>query len=170
VRVPLAAGTLLAAPPTTRISEEALLLMADIWPTGFFGARNGFRLVSDAQPDAAACTVAVVGCGPVGLCAVLAAREFGAGKIIAVDGVADRLASAETLGAVGVSLEDARKAAEELTGGKGIDIVVEAVGLSAALRTAFEIVRPGGAISSVGVHNGEVRFCPKTWSEAVDPS
>lgn len=72
VRIPLADGTLLKAPQG--IDEKALVLMADIFPTGYFGASNAFKGMS--SEEIAESTVVVIGCGPVGLCSVVAAASF----------------------------------------------------------------------------------------------
>ncbi|RBA13094.1 hypothetical protein FPRO05_13737 [Fusarium proliferatum] len=134
VRIPMADGTAVKAPGT--ISDQALLLMADIFPTGFYG------------------------CGPVGLCAILAATHFKPRYLFAIDSVDSRLEQARKLGAEPLNFETDRAGLEtrikEVTEGRGADMVVEVVGQSPALRTAFDIVRPFGAISSIGVHNREI--------------
>ena len=71
MRIPYADGTVTKAPP--EIDDKALILMADIFPTGYFGAKNAFRQMSPEEKAGA--TVVVVGCGPVGLCAIIAALE-----------------------------------------------------------------------------------------------
>lgn len=107
-------------------------------------------------------TAVVIGCGPVGLCAVLAAMEFKPKNLFAVDAVEERLEQARRLGAEPLNFktdpEGMRRRVMEVTGGRGADVVIEVVGLSPALRTAFDLVRPFGVISSIGVHNGEVRL------------
>jgi threonine dehydrogenase-like Zn-dependent dehydrogenase len=124
VRVPLADGTLVAAPAA--IDEKKLVLMADIFPTGYFAARNAFRGWDEEVVRGS--TVVLFGCGPVGLCALISALEYRPAALIAVDSVPDRLERARSLGA-----------------------------------EAFELLRPWGRISSVGVHNGEI---PWTGNEA----
>jgi threonine dehydrogenase-like Zn-dependent dehydrogenase len=157
VRVPLADSTALKAPAS--IPDRALVLMADIFPTGYFGATNAFGMLKPAQRSEA--VVVVVGCGPVGLCAIVAASKFGPRKIFAVDSVASRLYLARTLGAEPLNFLTDREGMErrvgEETEGRGADIVIEVVGLSPALRTAFDLLRPFGILSSLGVHNAEVR-------------
>lgn len=143
VRVPLADRTLLPLPDG--LPDEAALLLADVLPTGWHGAR-----MAAAGPGR---TVAVVGCGPIGLMAVLAAREQGAERIIAVDGVAERRRAAARLGAEPVAVEQAVGLVREASGGRGADGIVEAVGSPAAGRLAFDLVRPGGSVGSVGVHH-----------------
>lgn len=160
VRVPHANGTLVRAPPA--ISDRALVLMADIWPTGYYGAKSAWELLSMRDADADdGVTAVVIGCGPVGLCAVLAAMEFKPKNLFAVDAVEERLEQAREMGAEPLNFrtdpEGMRRRVMEVTGGRGADVVIEVVGLSPALRTAFDLVRPFGVISSIGVHNGEVR-------------
>lgn len=147
------------APPT--ISDRALVLMADIWPTGYYGAKSAWELLSMKDSDV---TAVVVGCGPVGLCAVLAALEFKPKNLFAVDAVDERLEQARRLGAEPLNFktdpEGMKRRVMEVTEGRGADVVIEVVGLSPALRTAFDLVRPFGAISSIGVHNAEVSSSP----------
>jgi threonine dehydrogenase-like Zn-dependent dehydrogenase len=156
VRVPLADGTVMKSPP--EIDDKALVLMADIFPTGFFGASNAFKLLSPEQ--IAESTVVVIGCGPVGLCAVMAAADFKPKHLFAVDGVDSRLDLAKSLGAEPLNFQTNKVGMQErvkaVTDGRGADVVIEVVGLSPALRTAFDLLRPWGIISSIGVHNGEV--------------
>lgn len=157
VRIPNADGTVVTAP--AHVDNKALVLMADIFPTGYFGARNVFRLMGpQVKPEDA--VVVVVGCGPVGLCAIVAALEHKPKHLFAVDSVPSRLALAKSLGAEPLNfLEDKEgmlKRVQEVTEGRGADGVVEVVGLSPALRTAFDLIRPFGVISSIGVHNAEV--------------
>lgn len=163
VRVPLADSTVMKAPEA--IDDTKLCLMADIWPTGYFAAANAFRETnSEAIKN---CTVVVIGCGPVGLCALINALDFEPKNLLAVDGVQTRLDLAKTLGAEPWNFQTDRdglnRRVSKLTDGRGADTVIEVVGLSAALQTAFELLRPWGNISSVGVHNGEI---PWTGNEA----
>src|SRR6185436_6559926 len=97
-------------------------------------------------------TYAVVGLGPVGVMAVVAAREMGAGQIFGIDPVAERRALAAVYGASPIALEQAVELVRSVTGGRGADGVMEAVGNSAAERLSFDLVRPGGTIAVVGVH------------------
>ena len=139
--------------------------MADIFPTGFFGAKNAFRMLEPVPASEA--TVVVIGCGPVGLCAIVAALEHKPKHLFAVDGVESRLALAKKLGAEPLNFmtdkEGMLKRVKEASGGRGADAVIEVVGLSPALRTAYDLIRPWGVISSIGVHNAEVSPCPP-WS------
>jgi threonine dehydrogenase-like Zn-dependent dehydrogenase len=143
VRVPLADTTLVPVPEGTPL--ETALLAGDVLATGWFGAES-----AGAGPGR---TVAVVGCGPVGLMAVIAARELGAERIFALDALPERLALAERWGAEPVDVRQAAvETVREAAAGRGADAVVEAVGSPEASRLAFELVRPGGTLAAVGVH------------------
>lgn len=102
----------------------------------------------------------MIGCGPVGLCALIAAQSFNPKHLFAVDSVDSRLELAKGLGAKPLNFmkdkEHMEKSIKDVTDGRGADVVIEVVGLSPALRTAFNLVRSWGIISSIGVHNGEV--------------
>jgi 2-desacetyl-2-hydroxyethyl bacteriochlorophyllide A dehydrogenase len=131
----------------SEISDEAALLLTDNLPTGWIGARN-----ANFVPGA---TVAVIGLGAVGLCAVRSALMLGAGRVLAVDPVAGRRAIAESFGAQGVdpNAEGGTVAALlEATSGLGVDSVIEAIALDATLDAALASVRPGGTLSIIGVH------------------
>ncbi|RYP50438.1 hypothetical protein DL768_004030 [Monosporascus sp. mg162] len=158
VRVPLADGTVMKAPP--ELDDKALILMADIFPTGFFGARNAFNALGAQKPSEA--TAVVIGCGPVGLCAIVSALEYKPKHLFAIDSIDSRLELAKSLGAEPLNFRTDREhmtsRIKEVTDGRGADIVIEVVGLSPALRTAFDILRPFGFISSIGVHNAEIPF------------
>ncbi|MCJ1365122.1 hypothetical protein MMC16_004242 [Acarospora aff. strigata] len=156
VRVPLADATVMKAPEG--IEDNALVLMADIFPTGYFAAHNAFKDLSKEQ--IANATVVVVGCGPVGLCALINAESYKPKHLLAVDSVQPRLDLAKSLGGEPWNFQTDRegldKRVKELTDGRGADVVIEVVGLSPALKMGFELIRPWGIISSVGVHNGEI--------------
>ena len=141
------------------IDDKVLILMADIFPTGFFGARNAFNSLGVQKPSEA--TAVVIGCGPVGLCAVVSALEYKPKHLFAVDSVDSRLELARSLGAEPLNFktdpEGMAARIREVTDGRGADIVIEVVGLSPALKTASDLLRPFGFISSIGVHNAEVR-------------
>ena len=102
----------------------------------------------------------MIGCGPVGLCALINALDYKPKHLLAVDGVQSRLDIAKSLGAEPWNFQTDRQGLDErikeLTDGRGADSVIEVVGLSAALQTAFDLLRPWGNISSVGVHNGGI--------------
>ncbi|KAF2091775.1 GroES-like protein [Saccharata proteae CBS 121410] len=156
VRIPLADATAVKAPPN--IDPNCLVLMADIFPTGFFAARNAFSSLTPAQ--IADATVVLIGCGPVGLCALINAEDYKPKHLLAVDSIESRLDLAKSLGAEPWNFmtdrEGLDKRVKELTEGRGADVVIEVVGLSPALKMGFELLRPWGFISSVGVHNGEI--------------
>ena len=99
-------------------------------------------------------TCAVVGLGPVGLCATMAARVAGASRVIAIDVVPERLEMARLLGAEPVHLtdEDPRAAVKVATEGRGVDVAVEAVGNEKALDLAVRLTRKAGTVSVVGVY------------------
>jgi threonine dehydrogenase-like Zn-dependent dehydrogenase len=133
VRVPLADGTVMKAPPN--IDDKVLVLMADIFPTGYFAAYNAFSQLTKQQ--IADATVVLIGCGPVGLCALINAEEYKPKHLLAVDGVSSRLELARELGAEPWNFQTDRegldKRVKELTNGRGADVVIELVGLSPAL-------------------------------------
>ena len=144
VRVPLADSTLVKLPEGTPV--ETALFAGDNLATGWFGAES-----AQAGPGR---VVAVVGCGPVGLMAVLAARELGAEHVFAVDALPERLALAEHWGATAIDgKDDPAGQIREATEGRGADAVVEAVGSHSSTRLAFDLIRPGGTIAALGVHN-----------------
>ncbi|RAK75625.1 alcohol dehydrogenase family protein [Aspergillus fijiensis CBS 313.89] len=163
IRIPNADGTVVKAPEG--VDDKLLVLMADIFPTGYFAARNAFKASTPEQ--IAEQTVVLIGCGPVGLCALINALEYKPKHLLAVDSIPARLELAKSLGAEPWNFQTDRdgldKRVQELTDGRGADAVIEVVGLSPALRTGFDLLRPFGTISSVGVHNGEI---PWTGSEA----
>lgn len=156
VRVPLADGTVSKAPAT--ISDQALVLMADIFPTGYFGVKSAIEMSPGVNIREA--TIVVIGAGPVGLCAIIAAAHLQPRNLFVVDSVDSRLEQARKLGAEPLNFIADKVGMEarvkEATDGRGADMIVEVVGLSPALRTAYDLVRPFGAISSIGVHNAEV--------------
>jgi threonine dehydrogenase-like Zn-dependent dehydrogenase len=157
VRIPLADSTAVKVPPG--IEEKTLVMMADILPTGYFAASNGFRLLTEAEQEDA--VVVVIGCGPVGLCALVSARSFKPRNLFAIDSVPSRLEQARLLGAEPLNfqtdMERLKRRINDVTDGRGVDVCMEIVGLKLALRLAFDILRPWGVISSVGVHNEDVR-------------
>lgn len=163
VRVPLADSTLFHAPAS--IDEKKLVLMADIFPTGYFAAKNAFRTLDATAIQNS--TVLLFGCGPVGICALVSALEYQPKHLIAIDSVPSRLELARSLGAESWNFQEngsgLRERVKALTDGRGADVVIEVVGHSNALRMGFEMLRPWGLISSVGVHNGEI---PWTGNEA----
>lgn len=157
IRVPHAASSLVKAPSS--IPEDMLVLMADVFPTGYFAASRFLKDVSKTQKEDI--TAVVLGCGPVGICAIASAIYLtgGKSKIFAVDSIPERLAAAEKLGAIPIALSDHPVAKiKAATHGRGADVVMEVVGHADALQLAFELIRPFGKISSVGVHNEQISF------------
>lgn len=155
-RIPLADSTVVKAPGN--IQENKLVLMADIFPTGYFCAQNAFRGYDEETIHNS--TVLLIGCGPVGICALLNALDFKPKHLLAIDGVDSRLELAKSLGAepwnYQKDMEGLKKRVKECTDGRGADAVMELVGHSDALGMGFELLRPWGTISSIGVHNGEI--------------
>jgi len=97
-------------------------------------------------------TIAVIGCGPVALCSIIAAREYKPARIFAIDSISNRLQSAKNLGCIPLNFKEVDVVAEskKATDNNGVHAVIEGVGLSAALRTAYDIICPEGKISSFG--------------------
>jgi threonine dehydrogenase-like Zn-dependent dehydrogenase len=147
VRVPQANSTLVKAP--SKIPKQLLVLMGDIFPTGYFCASRFRNNVP--EKDARTTTVAVVGCGPVGICAIASALTW-CDTVFAIDMVPERLAEAERVGARPLMLtEDPTSTIKEATGGRGADMALEVVGTPDALQLCLDVVRPFGSISSVGM-------------------
>ncbi|WP_373488567.1 zinc-dependent alcohol dehydrogenase [Blastomonas sp.] len=160
------------------IPDDRLLFLSDILPTGWMAALN-----AEIEPGD---TIAVWGCGPVGLFAILSAFRQHAGRVIAIDGVPGRLALAETLGAEPVNYHetDILEALKQMTGGVGPDAVIDAVGMEAhgfaldnvadtikqkvgmgqdrahVLRQAIMACRKGGRVSVPGVYGGKTDLFP----------
>ena len=139
------------SPVPDGLSDEEVLMCPDIMSTGFSGAESGGVRIGD--------TVAVFAQGPIGLCATLGARLMGAAAIIAVESVPERIAMAKRLGADHVV--DFRKAdpVEEirrLTGARGVDVAIEALGTQQTFEASLRVLRPGGTLSSLGVYAGNL--------------
>ena len=128
------------------LSDDVALFAGDVMGTGFHAI--------DSRPLADGETVAILGMGPVGLCAVQAAKAAGASEVIAIDTVEDRLAMAESFGATPVHLteQDPRGEVKKLTEGRGVDLAVEAVGNPEALDLALRLARKAGTVSVTGVY------------------
>ena len=153
VRVPLADNTLEKIPEG--ISLEEGMLLGDIISTGFFCADQ-----ADVKPGQ---VNAVVGCGPVGLMTIAGALELGAEKLFAIDSVEERLQMAKNFGAIPINFkkEDPVEVIKHHNEGRGADSVMEVVGNGSAGKLAYEIIRPGGIISTVGVCNDKhLAFSP----------
>lgn len=104
-------------------------------------------------------TCVVIGCGPVGLCAITSARHFFK-TVYAIDSIPDRLAVAKSHGAIALHLtdDDPVAAVKKATGGRGADAVCEVVGVEKALLMGIDIARPWGAISSCGIHTHGIQL------------
>jgi len=133
------------------LDDEDVVLCPDIFSTGLAGAERANIRVGDS--------VAVFAQGPIGLCATLGAKLRGAALIIAVDRNRDRLEVARRLGAnVTLNSADGDPVPEikRLTGGRGVDVAIEALGLQETFENALRSIRPGGTLSSLGVYSGKV--------------
>ncbi len=150
VRTPHADTSLFIIPEG--VDEEALVMLSDILPTGLeCGVLNG-----KVQPG---CTVAIVGSGPIGLAALLTAQFYSPAEIIMIDLDDGRLEIAKRLGATATINSGDGKALEavmKLTGGRGVDTAIEAVGIPATFELCAAIVAAGGIVANVGVHGGPV--------------
>jgi len=176
VRIPYSDVVPLVVPED--IPDERLLFLSDILPTGWMAALNAEIAPGD--------TIAVWGCGPVGLFTILSAFQQKAGRVIAIDGVQGRLDMAEQLGAEPVNFHetDILDALKQMTGGIGPDAVIDAVGMEAhgfavdniadrikqtvglgqdrahVLRQAIMACRKGGRVSVPGVYGGKADLFP----------
>lgn len=150
VRVPSAQANLALVPDA--LSDEDVLLLADIASTGFAAAESGGVRLGD--------TVAVFAQGPIGLCATLGARLMGASHIIAVDSDPKRLRISNDFGASALFLAngDVVREIQNLTNGRGVDVAIEALGIQETFENALRVLRPGGTLSSVGVYSGHLRI------------
>ncbi len=171
-RVPYAHTSLVVLPD--EVNDDQALMLSDIFPTAWFAAK--LAEISDGD------TVAIFGCGPVGQFAIVSAHQQGAGRVLAVDQVTDRLDSARRLGAevVDFSAEEPVETLRRLTGGIGPDRVIDCVGVDAqspdqhaegdtwvpgdaptqALKWAVEAVAKAGTLSIVGVYPPEMDSFP----------
>ena len=162
VRVPFADNSTYPAP--AGVSDEELLMLADILPTGYeVGVLNGQVRPGDV--------VAVVGTGPIGLSAISGARLFSPSLVIAIDLASSRLEAAKDFGAdvvIDNGHQDPITAVRELTGGLGADVAIEAVGAPATFELAADLVRPGGRITNIGVHGKPVTLhLERLWTRDV---
>jgi threonine dehydrogenase-like Zn-dependent dehydrogenase len=176
VRVPFADVGPVKVPP--HLTDEQVLFLSDILPAGYMAAEN-----CSIQPGD---TIAVWGCGPVGLFSIASARLLGAGRVIAIDRFPERLHKAESIGAETLNYEstDIQDALKDMTGGRGPDACIDAVGMEAhmhgfvgaydrakqamklsterpgVLRQAIQACRKGGTVSVPGVYGGFVDKLP----------
>ncbi len=143
VRVPLADMTLRAIPKD--LSDESTIFTGDILATAFTALRQSGIQEGD--------TIAIIGAGPVGQLLAMCAPTFGAGLVFVIDVVEERLAEAANFGAITIDPreQDPRKLIKEMTGGLMCDAVFEAAGNEPAMKTAFSLPRPNGAVVLVGM-------------------
>jgi alcohol dehydrogenase len=145
VRVPYADAGMYTIPDG--LTDEDVLFVGDILSTGYFGAENG-----NIQPGD---TVAVFGSGPVGMCAMATARLWGPARVVAVDIDESRLEFAKKNGWADYGLNpqkvDVAQALQDMTGGRGADVTIEANGFEPTFKGAVAGVRPGGTVSLLGV-------------------
>lgn len=146
LRVPDAQANL--SPVPDGLTDDQVLMCPDIMSTGFAGAESADIRIGDS--------VAVFAQGPIGLCATAGARLRGAGLIIAVDGVDERLEMARKMGAdVALNFRQVDVVDEilRITGGRGVDASIEALGLQQTFEQALRVIKPGGTLSSLGVYS-----------------
>lgn len=159
VLVPYAKSTL---SKLKTLDDISYVLMADIFVTGYFGVLKILKQFSGVM-DPKDMSILQIGAGPVGLCAVRILKHFGFSNIVVVDGIDDRLALAKKLGASEVV--NFKTEGDKLTNyisetldNRGFDAVLEIVGASTAMDTAFKSVRKGGFIASVGMGHEPLPF------------
>ncbi|OIP16266.1 MAG: alcohol dehydrogenase [Comamonadaceae bacterium CG_4_9_14_3_um_filter_60_33] len=139
------------APIPDGLTDEQVLMCPDIMSTGFKGAENANIRIGD--------TVVVFAQGPIGLCATAGARLLGASTIIAVDGNDHRLGISQKMGAdITLNFNHCDVVAEimQLTGGRGADSSIEALGTQATFESALRVLKPGGTLSSLGVYSKDL--------------
>jgi len=163
VRIPHADNSLYPIPEGA--DEEALVMLSDILPTGFeCGVLNG-----KVQPG---CTVAIVGSGPIGLAALLTAQLYSPAEIVMIDLDDNRLDVAKRFGATAtINSTDGEAVAKlmKMTGGRGVDTAIEAVGIPATFEMCEQIVAPGGTIANIGVHGKQVALhLERLWDRNID--
>jgi alcohol dehydrogenase len=162
VRIPHADTSLHPVPQGS--NEEALVMLSDILPTGYeCGVLNG-----KVEPGA---TVAIAGAGPVGLAALLTAQFYSPAEIIVIDVDDNRLATAKRFGAtatVNNTDGNAVEAVMQMTGQRGVDTAIEAVGVPATFAVCEGIVAAGGTLANVGVHGKQVDLhLERLWSHNI---
>ncbi|KJS75732.1 MAG: NAD(P)-dependent alcohol dehydrogenase [Serpentinimonas sp.] len=141
------------APVPDGLSDEQVLMCPDIMSTGFKGAENANIRIGD--------TVVVFAQGPIGLCATAGARLLGASTIIGVDGNEHRLQIAKKMGAdITLNFKQCDVVAEvmRLTGGRGADSAIEALGLQSTFEASLRVLKPGGTLSSLGVYSEDLKI------------
>jgi len=159
VRIPHADTSLYHIPDGAE--EEAMVMLSDILPTGFeCGVLKGQVKPGD--------TIAIVGAGPIGLAALLTAQFYSPAEIIMVDLDENRLNVAKKFGATKLVSQNAVEEVMKLTDGKGVDVAIEAVGISATFDICQSIIAAGGHIANIGVHGKSVELhLEKLWSSTI---
>jgi len=135
------------------LSDEQVLMCPDIMSTGLAGAERAGIRIGDM--------VAVFAQGPIGLCATAGAKLSGATMVIGVDREPARLAMAMKMGAdhvIDFSQQDPVQEIMRLTGGRGVDASIEALGTAATFESCLRVLRPGGTLSSLGVYSTDLRI------------
>ncbi|PYS45979.1 MAG: alcohol dehydrogenase [Acidobacteria bacterium] len=159
LRVPYAQANMAKIPD--ELTDEQVVLLADIASTGFSGAESAKIKIGDS--------VVVFAQGPIGLCSTIGARLMGASLVIGVDGDSHRLRMARALGA-DVTLDyrelDVVAEVKKLTGG-GADVAIEALGTQATFENALRSLRPGGTLSSLGVYSGKLQIPYDAFSAGI---
>ena len=141
------------APVPDGLTDEQVLMCPDIMSTGFGGAESGKIRIGD--------TVAIFAQGPIGLCATAGAKLSGATTIIGVDAIPERLEMAKRLGAdhvVNIRKADPVREIMSITGGRGVDVAIEALGTQTTFEACLRILRPGGTLSSLGVYSSDLKI------------
>jgi alcohol dehydrogenase len=162
VRVPFADTSTYPVPDG--VSDEDLLMLADILPTSYeVGVLNGHVAPGDV--------VAIVGAGPIGLSAIMTAQLFSPAHIVAIDLADTRLAAAKRFGAdvvINSLREDPLEIVRSLTAGLGADVAIEAVGVPETFELATDLIRPGGRVANIGVHGKPATLhLEKLWTRDV---
>jgi threonine dehydrogenase-like Zn-dependent dehydrogenase len=150
-RVPYAQANLAKIPDG--MTDEQCVLLADIASTGISAAESAEVRIGQ--------TVAVFAQGPIGLCATAGARLKGASLIIGIDAIEKRLNLSREMGAdevIDFTQEDPVAAIKRLTGGRGVDVAIEALGKPETFQWCLEATRPGGIVSSLGVYGGKLEI------------
>ncbi len=150
-----------AAKVPAQLSDEQAILATDIMSTGLAAVERAGGKIGDS--------VAIFAQGPVGLCATAGARARGCGLIIAVDTIPERLEMSRRFGAnirINAAEKDPVAEIASLTGGQGVDIAIEAVGTEKTFESCTQVVRRGGAVSSIGVYG----ITPQVSMATMNPS
>jgi alcohol dehydrogenase len=162
VRIPHADTSLYAQPP--QLEDEVATMLSDILPTALeCGVQNGQVKPGDV--------VAIVGAGPIGLSALLTAQLYSPSELVVLDVDDNRLETAKSFGATTVINSSDGKAVTRvlaMTGGVGVDVAIEAVGMPATFDICQSIIAPGGHIANIGVHGKPVELhLEKLWSRNI---